>query len=146
MLDILGTDSHLNTLQCFSARDGQRTEILPEYVKYFEALKVFVDLPWWKRIWVIQEMVLPKHLEFYYSSEEINYDTLTSVVQGLQLHGTTCCKQYRYTLRALAFDPILTLQEQIEPMVFTRETWTRQRPLTLFYLRRQFSASMASEK
>lgn len=36
--------------------------------------------------------------------------------------------------------------EQVEPMVFTRETWTHQTPTTLFYLRRQFSASQASQK
>ena len=91
-------------------------------------------------------MVLLKSLKFLYSSEEFSYETLKSVVQGLQIHGRACCNQYRYTLRALAFDPILTFQEQVELMVFTRETWTHQTPTTLFYLRRQFSASQASQK
>jgi Heterokaryon incompatibility protein (HET) len=146
MLKMLGADKHLDQLPCFSTSDGQRTEISEEYTIHFEAFRKFVDVPWWKRIWVIQEMVLPKSLKFLYSSEEFSYETLKSVVQGLQIHGTTCCKQYRYTLRALAFDPILTLQERVEPMVFTRETWTHQAPTTLFHLRRQFSASQASQK
>lgn len=146
MLKMLGADRHLDQLPCFSTSDGQRTEISEEYTIHFEAFRKFVDVPWWKRIWVIQEMVLPKNLKFLYSSEEFAYETLKSVVQGLQIHGTTCCKQYRYTLRALAFDPILTFQEQVEPMVSTRETWTNQTLTTLFHLRRQFSASQASQK
>ncbi|KAF4630994.1 hypothetical protein G7Y89_g7140 [Cudoniella acicularis] len=146
ILEMLGADKHLDELPCFSASDGQRTEISEEYTIHFEAFRKFVDVPWWKRVWVIQEMVLPKSVKFLYSSEEFSYETLRSVVQVLQVHGTTCCKQYRYTLRALAFDPILTLQEQVEPMVSTRETWTHQTPVTLFYLRRLFSASQATEK
>jgi hypothetical protein len=146
MLEILGANKHLDELSCFSTGEGQRTEILEEYSAHFEALGKFVNLPWWRRIWVIQEMVLPENIHFFYSSEQFSYETLRSVVQGLQIHGTTCCKQYRYTLRALAFDPILTLQEQVEPMVYTRETWNDQTPLTLFDLRRQFSASKATQK
>jgi hypothetical protein len=146
MLELLGTDKHLNELPCFSAGDYQRTEIAEEYVAHFNALQQFVDIQWWKRIWVIQEMVLPRNLQFFYASEEFAYETLRIVVQGLQKHGTTCCKQYRYTLRASAFDPILTLQERIEPMVFTRETWTHQTPMTLSRLRRHFSASQATNK
>lgn len=146
MLKMLGAGRRLDQLPCFSTSDGQRTEVSEEYTIQFEAFRKFVSVPWWKRVWVIQEMVLPKSLKFLYSSEEFSYEVLKSVVQGLQIHGTTCCKQYWYVLRGLAFDTILTFQEQVEPMVFTRETWTHQTPTTLFYLRRQFSASQASQK
>jgi hypothetical protein len=50
---------------------------------HFKAFRKFVSVPWWKRIWVIQEMVLLKSLKFLYSSEEFPYETLKSVVQGL---------------------------------------------------------------
>lgn len=146
MLEILGADRHLNELPCFSASQGQRTEISDTYLVHFDALREFVHLQWWQRIWVIQEMVLPKQLQFLYSSEEFTYERLKSVVEGLQKHGTTCCKQYRYSLRAHAFDPILTLQEQVEPMVYTRETWNDETLLTLSSLRRQFSASRATQR
>ena len=91
MLKMLGANRHLDQLPCFSTSDGQRTEISEEYTIHFEAFRKFVDIPWWERIWVIQEMVLPKSLKFLYSSEEFSYETLRSVVQGLQRHGTTCC-------------------------------------------------------
>lgn len=125
MLELLGADKHLHELPCFSVCDGNRTEISDDYVVHFEAFRKLVAVPWWKRIWVIQEMVLPQHVKFLYASEEFSYERLKSVVLGLQLHGLTCCKQYRYSLRELAFNPILTFQEQVEPMVATRETWTQ---------------------
>ncbi|KAL9611450.1 MAG: hypothetical protein Q9167_003887 [Letrouitia subvulpina] len=146
MLEILGADKHFYELPCFVTGDGDRAEITEEYSEHFKAFRKLVDLPWWRRIWVIQEMVLPKNVKFLYSSEEFSYRTLRSVVQGLQVHGTTCCKQYRYTLRAEAFDPILSFQEHAEPMVSTRETWNHQTPVTLFRLRRLFSAFQATEK
>ena len=105
MLEILGADKHLHELPCFSTIDGQRTEISEGYTVHFEAFRALVDVPWWKRIWVIQEMVLPKRIEFLYASEEFSYETLRSVVQVLQNHGTTCCKQYRYTLRSASLRP-----------------------------------------
>ena len=115
MLELLGADRHFHELPCFSASDRNRNEISKEYTVHFEAFRKLVDAPWWKRIWVIQEMVLPKNIRYLYASEEFSYMRLRSVVRVLQIHGTTCCKQYRYTLRALAFDPILTFQEQVEP-------------------------------
>lgn len=146
MLEMLGADRHLHELPCFSTSEDNRTEITDEYTVHFEAFRKFVNLPWWKRIWVIQEMVLPKNLKFFYASEEFSYETLSSVVRVLQVHGTTCCKKYRYALRAQAFDPILTFQEQVDPMVSTRETWTHHTSTTLFHLRRLFSAFQATEK
>lgn len=122
MLDILGANKHFYNLPCLVTNDNGRAEIAQEYAGHFEAFYKFVDVAWWKRIWVVQEMVLPKKLRFHYASEECSYETLKSVVQGLQVHGLTCCKQHRYTLRAAAFNPILTFQEQVEPMVSTRET------------------------
>lgn len=146
MLDMLGADRHLHELPCFSVSDGGRTEISEDYAAHFDGFRKFVDVLWWKRIWVVQEMILPNNLKFLYASEEFSYETLRSVVQVLQFHGTTCCKQYRYTLRAPAFDPILTFQEQVEPRVSTRETWTKHTSITLFRLRRLFSAFQATEK
>ena len=89
---------------------------------------------------------LPENVKFLYASEELDYETLKNVKRVLQTHGTTCCKQYRYSLRALAFDPILTFQEQVEPMISIRETWTQHTSITLYHLRRLFSAFQATDK
>ncbi|KAL8387242.1 hypothetical protein RB595_010052 [Gaeumannomyces hyphopodioides] len=146
LLRVLATDKHLPELPCFTAVEGERTDISEQYEAHFEALAKLLELPWWRRIWVVQELVLPASVRFRYASEELPYQTLRGVVEMLKTHAATCCKPHRMTLRALAFDPLLTLQEQVDPMISTRETWKSDKPLTLFQLRRQFYASQATEK
>ena len=146
LLGVLAADKHLPELPCFSVAEGERTDISEHYEGHFQALKTLLDLPWWRRIWVIQELVLPASVRFLYASEELPYQTLREVVQMLRTHAATCCKSHRMTLRALAFDPLLTMQEQVDPMVTTRETWAKHEPLTLSQLRRQFYAFQATEK
>ncbi|RYP49509.1 hypothetical protein DL768_004812 [Monosporascus sp. mg162] len=146
LLGLLATDKHLPELPCFSAVEGERMNISEQYEAHFEALKQLLDLPWWRRIWVIQELVLPRSVKFLYASEELPYQILRGVVDVLKTHAATCCKLHRMTLRALAFDPLLTIQEQVDPMVSTRETWAKYEPITLFQLRRQFYAFQATEK
>ncbi|KAI1165991.1 heterokaryon incompatibility protein-domain-containing protein [Nemania serpens] len=146
LLGILATDKHLPELPCFQAVEGQRTNISEQYQAHFEALRQLLDLPWWRRIWVIQELVLPPSVKFLYASEEFSYQTLRGVVEMLKSHAATCCMSHRMTLRALAFDPLLTIQERADPMVSTRETWTKSESISLFQLRRQFYAFQATEK
>ncbi|KAI1350381.1 heterokaryon incompatibility protein-domain-containing protein [Xylaria sp. FL0043] len=146
ILDILAADKHLPDLPCFSAVEGQRTNISERYEAHFEALRQLFDLPWWRRIWVIQELVLPPSVKFLYASEEFSYQTLRGVVGMLKSHATTCCMPHRMTLRALAFDPLLTIQERADPLVSTRETWANSESISLSQLRREFYAFQATEK
>ncbi|KAL4947954.1 heterokaryon incompatibility protein-domain-containing protein [Aspergillus filifer] len=145
LLGILATGKHLPELPCFSAVEDQRMNISERYEAHFNALEQLLNLPWWRRIWVIQELVLPGSVKFIYASEELAYQTLREVIEVLKTHAATCCKLHRMTLRAQAFDPLLTIQEQVDPIVSTRETWAKK-PMTLFQLRRQFYAFQATEK
>ncbi|KAI5917471.1 heterokaryon incompatibility protein-domain-containing protein [Camillea tinctor] len=146
LLDILSADRHLRELPCFAEVEGQRTAISEKYENHFIALKHLLDLPWWRRIWVIQELALSRSVKFLYASEELPYQTIRGVVEALKTHAATCCKLHRMSLRALAFDRLLVIQEQIDPIVSTRERWANQEPTSLFQLRRQFYAFQATEK
>ncbi|KAL7902398.1 heterokaryon incompatibility protein domain-containing protein [Trichoderma sp. SZMC 28014] len=146
LLGILASDKHFPELPCFSAVEGERTEISENYESHFEALQKLLDLPWWKRIWIIQELVLPRTVKFLYASEELPYEILLGVVEVLKTHASTCCKPHRMSLRAKAFDPLLVIQEQVDPIISTRETWAKNEPISLSQLRKQFYAFQATEK
>jgi hypothetical protein len=146
LLDMLGNDRHLHEMPCFSIIEGRRAEISKTYDDHFEALRRFLSLPWWKRTWIIQELALPKTVQFLFASKEIPYQALSSVVHMLETHATSCCRGNRTSLRALAFDQLLLIQEQVEPLVSTRETWTHGEKVTLFQLRRRFYSFQATEK
>ncbi|RGP70274.1 heterokaryon incompatibility [Fusarium sporotrichioides] len=144
MLHILSKGSHLHEMPCFSVIEGQRTDIPESYKPHFLALVEFLSLPWWRRIWIIQEMALPKTINFVYSSEEFSYDVLRSAVETLNSHAGGCCKDVRTSLRAEAFDPLLAVQEQVDPLVSIRETQKQLLQTRLSQLRRQFHASEAT--
>lgn len=146
LLSVLASDKHFNELPCFSPGEGRPLEISAQYANAFCGLDLLLKSPWWKRIWVVQEMVRAPKIEFRYASERFSYETLRSVTQVLDTHATTCCKSLRMSLRAPAWDPLMIFEEQVEPMVHTRETWKRQAPTTLFDLRRRFSAYEATDK
>ncbi|XDG07642.1 hypothetical protein ABKA04_007257 [Annulohypoxylon sp. FPYF3050] len=146
LLGLLSSDKHLPDLPCFKAVKGKRTDIVKKYEDHFAALGQLLDLPWWRRIWVIQELVLPSKVTFLYASEELPYQALVGAVGMLNTHAATCCKSHRMTLRALGFDPILVIQEQVDPIVSTREKWAKRESTTLSQLRRQFYAFQATEK
>ncbi|KAF5238840.1 hypothetical protein FANTH_10168 [Fusarium anthophilum] len=132
-------------MPCFSVGDRQRTDIPESYKPHFDALAGFLRLPWWKRIWIVQEMALPDSVKLIYSSEEISYEVLQSAVKVLNTHAGACCKEVRTSLRAEAFDPLLAIQEQVDPLVSIREAQAQQLQTTLLQLRRQFHASKATE-
>ncbi|KAI1457281.1 heterokaryon incompatibility protein-domain-containing protein [Annulohypoxylon moriforme] len=146
LLGLLASDQHLQDLPCFKAVKGQRTDIVKKYEDHFAALGQLLDLPWWRRIWVIQELVLPRKVTFLYASEQLPYQALVGAVAMLNTHAATCCKSHRMTLRALGFDPLLVIQEQVDPIVSTRERWANRESTTLSQLRRQFYAFQATEK
>ncbi|KAI0885970.1 heterokaryon incompatibility protein-domain-containing protein [Annulohypoxylon maeteangense] len=146
LLGLLSSDKHLPDLPCFKAVKGQRTAIVKKYEAHFEALGQLLDLPWWRRIWVIQELVLPSKVTFLYASEQLPYQALVGAVGMLNTHAATCCKSHRMTLRALGFDPLVVIQEQVDPIVSTREKWANHESTTLSQLRRQFYAFQATEK
>jgi len=134
LLGVLSIDKHLPELPCFLAIEGARTDITTEYEAHFEALAKLLNLPWWRRIWVVQELVLPPSIKFLWGSEELPYQDLKGAVDMPKTHAATCCKSHRMSLRAAAFGPLLTLQELVDPMITTRETCKGGNSLSLFQL------------
>ncbi|GLA44223.1 hypothetical protein AnigIFM63309_002809 [Aspergillus niger] len=144
LFEILLSDKHMSEMPCF-IEDGTRTDVSEDYLQHFDDLAMFLDKPWWKRIWVIQEMVLPPKIRFVYGSEQFSYDTLRAVLEIFREHAAHCCKNFRLRLRGAGFDPLMVIEERVSPMVYVRERWRNSdERITLLQLRRMFSASQAS--
>ncbi|OTB03032.1 hypothetical protein M426DRAFT_263820 [Hypoxylon sp. CI-4A] len=90
-----------------------------------------------------QEMVLPPKIEFRYGSASFDEETLRGVRDGL-VNQDDSDKEYRHKLTGEGFDPLMTFESIVVPMVSTREEWHKGTSLTLPGLRRRFPASEAS--
>ncbi|GAP84251.1 putative heterokaryon incompatibility protein [Rosellinia necatrix] len=130
---------------------GQRAHAKDEYKPAFNALREWLGVSWWKRVWVIQEIVLPPTVKFHYGATVIQYHVLQEAMKGLGAHGA----KERDIIDRLAdeeFNPLLDFKQIVGPMITTRETWQKElldpglKTLTLPGLRRQFATSEASRQ
>ncbi|EAU29819.1 predicted protein [Aspergillus terreus NIH2624] len=62
LLHTFQIEQHMFELPCFLG--GERSDVKEDCKPHFEDLRMLLELPWWKRIWVVQEMVLPPQIQF----------------------------------------------------------------------------------
>ncbi|KAL5320359.1 hypothetical protein ACEPPN_011160 [Leptodophora sp. 'Broadleaf-Isolate-01'] len=61
----LGRGDHSYELPLYSIDDaGNFVSITPECRLLIEAFRIFVENPWWERMWVVQESAVPKTVKF----------------------------------------------------------------------------------
>ncbi|KAF4447231.1 HET-domain-containing protein [Fusarium austroafricanum] len=140
----LGNCRKLSALDCFQGKD-ERSVIKEDHKDKFKAFEQLLDLSWWKRVWVIQEMVLPQKIEFRYGSAEFGVETLEGVRNLLEKQDKED-RELRDKLTGPGFDPLMVLEVIVVPMVQTREQWRKGPELTLPALRQRFPASDAGWK
>ncbi|KXX74630.1 Heterokaryon incompatibility protein 6, OR allele [Madurella mycetomatis] len=117
-----GEGTHFLETGCFKTSSTERTIVSSEYETQFNALSELLALPWWKRTWTIQELALSPKIELRCGTAEIPYEAIRDFVKGLIHHAySKCCKDIRLRLTGLGFDLFLTVEEKLDPMVFTRE-------------------------
>ncbi|KAK0747448.1 heterokaryon incompatibility protein-domain-containing protein [Apiosordaria backusii] len=121
-----------------------------EYEPHFEALTALFELEWWKRTWVIQELVLPPKIQLLFAGQSFSYGTLKNVVEGFTRNFTMGCSRDNdhnrsVSLQGPGFNAYMAIEERIESMVFAREQ-LRTQPTTFTQLRRRFCGSQVSWK
>lgn len=156
MFDMFASGVHLSEMKCFSPAVGVGTSMrtIQRYRDNFEAVKRMASLPWWQRVWVIQELVLPDTVEFVYSSKCFPYSTLAKVTEELTKHSLTCCKTDALSLAGdMAFDVLMLLESEVAPLIRAREQQKQPAKesrdggsVTLFQLRNQFFSRQATNK
>ncbi|KAI1758563.1 HET-domain-containing protein [Hypoxylon sp. FL1150] len=140
MLRILGQDKHINELPCFVAKKGH-----PCFRHHFECLATLTHLPWWTRIWVVQEMVLPSRVEFAFASETCEYEVLESFFQNFSKHVGSCCKDWLQELYDKHL-PAQALIGDVGALISTRQSLAKGSKFTLLELRSMFWTFEATDQ
>lgn len=60
----------------------------------FLALGDIVSRPWWTRIWVVQELVLPRQAMVYYGNFVAPWDLYVHAARNYNAHRGSCCKDH----------------------------------------------------
>jgi hypothetical protein len=58
---------------------------------HLRSFRSFFDLPWWTRIWTIQEAILPPMATVLYGSFAVKWEVFEMAEKCASQHATTCC-------------------------------------------------------
>ncbi|KAF1999779.1 HET-domain-containing protein [Amniculicola lignicola CBS 123094] len=149
LLRLLGSNDHLTSMACFDTTDPSELRSTRNWEHYFEALGEVLGSPWWRRIWVVQELALPEKAEFIFASEIWNYDTLRNAVDHFTRHCASCCEPLYSRYRST--DPLTTgvvgpMASILHCLFVIRYCLKKGEILTLAELRTLLCASHATDQ
>lgn len=82
----------IETLTCMATRPDDKpswVEDPAQHKSIADGLKAFMNAPWWKRIWTVQEIMLPKSATLHWGALEISWEHLDRAVDAL-MDGELC--------------------------------------------------------
>jgi hypothetical protein len=64
----------------------------PGWVKLIEALKEFVENPWWQRMWILQESAVSNTVQFLWCGSSMEFSIMVEAAKSLERHKyRRCC-------------------------------------------------------
>ncbi|ROW13090.1 hypothetical protein VPNG_05918 [Cytospora leucostoma] len=137
LLRMLGTDKHLDRMACLNRRRRCRNVVHGRYFSHFDSLRAMMDVPWWRRIWVVQESALPRAATLAYASETCQTSVFDAWHAAYGKHAAGCCRawwdgQGSEWRRKELLDNMLT---QHAALAVVRRDWARLDGMTMAALR-----------
>lgn len=101
---------------------------------------------WWRRIWTVQECILPKKCVLLYGPATISWSMFLEAIANFQRHRNSCCSECQGVQDMLNFEVDLAL-----PIIKLRNMWHKSghgkiRPETLLWSFRTREASEPRDK
>jgi len=134
----------LATPMCFESRFlqiGSRT-----WDAAISVLEHFSSQPWFQRVWIIQEAVLPKTGSIHYGESIFPWEMLASAVGNVITHTPTCCKQIVDEIPRNSARVIRKLVYQTADIVVHRNTLERPSEQDLPFLLRHTRKRQAHDQ
>lgn len=94
VINMLGSGRHFLEMPCFGSDIRNERKDLMFTTQYQVAESGFLfltELPYWERIWVLQELALPPNAYMIYGSHKFPWEMFTSVRPAIRLHLAPCC-------------------------------------------------------
>ncbi|KAF1847680.1 uncharacterized protein K460DRAFT_426459 [Cucurbitaria berberidis CBS 394.84] len=99
-------DKHLNEMPFFDV-EGKRLQARKPWPAVVRALETLNSVPWWTRVWVLQETALARKATVIYNHTTAPWDMLARATISSQTHDQFCCEDLLNT-RPLVEEKIIT--------------------------------------
>ena len=100
--------AHLYDLAFFQRSGEYILQSTTKWEQAIRGLEIITKSPWWNRIWVLQETVLPPRATIHFGNITIPWKTIAQATKKLTHHYTFCCSSH-LTTRPFREEEILTL-------------------------------------
>ena len=93
LLSLLADETvHLHELPIFETNQLSFMNVTSEGRKVLRGLKAFIENPWWRRIWVVQEILLSNEARIIWGPISIPWSTVTNAAANFVSHQGSCCR------------------------------------------------------
>jgi len=116
LLHTLSDDKHMHELPCFTIKADSMLGVAEEYKRAFDALQRITKRPYWRRIWVVQEIVLPPLATVVWGSMSAPWKIFVDATMNFEKHIDGCCLEHNNSPRLYfgtlkAFNSVITTIE-----------------------------------
>ncbi|KAI0381098.1 heterokaryon incompatibility protein-domain-containing protein [Hypomontagnella monticulosa] len=91
LLTMLAHGAHLNCIAHLQQEPDANVITFRTHTR--RTLGWLVSRPWWKRIWTVQECILPKESLLLYGPARLSWGLLLAAMSNFQKHRTGCCSE-----------------------------------------------------
>jgi hypothetical protein len=93
ILHLLSVDEHWTEKPMFIADAENQYHIAEKYLRAWQAALKLFELPWWSRIWVVQELVLSRKATFVLGSVSVPWELISEFCRSYSTHlpPGACC-------------------------------------------------------
>jgi hypothetical protein len=133
LLHTMSDDKHMHELPCFTIKADSKLGVAEGYKRAFDALRRITKMPYWRRIWVVQEVILPPCATVVWSSISAPWKIFVDAAMNFEKHIHGCCLEHNNS-SGLYFDTLRGFNSAITTIESTRIDRQAAHDLPIFKL------------
>jgi hypothetical protein len=103
----LAAAEHIHHVPWLNLKDSLKPKIQDRYVDIWRSLFVLMKLPYWQRMWTLQEIVLPINGEIHYGPVSAELKSFLGIVLKIFRPQHSCCKEIISNLKPEHYNLLL---------------------------------------
>lgn len=130
VLFLLSTDCHWAIKPLFAVDGEGRYQVADRYAKAWQAVIKLLHLPWWSRIWVVQELVLAQKATLAVGSVSVSWELISGFYQSYSKHlppGACCHSSVTWKMASRLWDDIVLMRLTFSTLQSTRDELVQHR-------------------
>ncbi|KAE9366699.1 HET-domain-containing protein [Stipitochalara longipes BDJ] len=119
-LRLIVDGAHLYDLAFFQRSGEYKLQSITKWEQAMKGLEMILNSPWWNRVWVLQETVLPQRATIQFGNITFPWQMIAQATEQLAHHYTFCCSGHLNT-RPFREEEILTgFRKVVDPIELLR--------------------------